>query len=121
MEFFLHMGLMREEIIFLVTLDSFKSACNRPASGSSANLVAFSTLTSPKLGDRAIKKGDEVIIPEISWVATAQAAAYTGATCVFVDVDPATFCIDPEKIRAAITKKTKAIMVVHCFSINKLL
>jgi perosamine synthetase len=62
-----------------------------------------------------IKKGDEVIIPEISWVATAQAVAYAGATCVFVDVDPTTFCIDPEKIRAAITKKTKAVMVVHCF------
>ena len=62
-----------------------------------------------------IKKGDEVIIPEISWVATAQASAYTGATCVFVDVDPLTFCIDPKKIEAAITKKTKAVMVVHCF------
>lgn len=62
-----------------------------------------------------IKKEDEVIIPEISWVATAQAAAYTGATCVFVDVDPLTFCVDPKKIEAAITKKTKAVMVVHCF------
>jgi perosamine synthetase len=62
-----------------------------------------------------IKKGDEVIIPEISWVATAQAAAYTGATCVFVDIDPVTFCVDPKKIRAAITKKTKAVMVVHSF------
>ena len=62
-----------------------------------------------------IKKGDEVIIPEISWVATAQAAAYTGATCVFVDVDPLTFCADPKKIEEAITKKTKAVMVVHSF------
>jgi len=62
-----------------------------------------------------VKKNDEVIIPEISWVATAQAVAYTGATCVFVDVDPLTFCIDPKKIEAAITKKTKAVMVVHCF------
>ena len=62
-----------------------------------------------------MKRGDEVIIPEISWIATAQAAAYTGATCVFVDVDPLTFCIDINKIEAAITKKTKAVMVVHCF------
>ena len=62
-----------------------------------------------------IKKGDEVIVPEISWVATAQAVAYTGAKCVFVDVDPATFCIDPEKIEAAITERTKAVMVVHSF------
>lgn len=62
-----------------------------------------------------IKKGDEVIIPEISWVATAQSAAYTGATCVFVDIDPNTFCVDPKKIESAITKKTKAVMVVHSF------
>jgi perosamine synthetase len=62
-----------------------------------------------------IKKGDEVIIPEISWVATAQAVAYTGATCVFVDIDPSTLCVDPEKIESAITKKTKAVMVVHAF------
>jgi perosamine synthetase len=62
-----------------------------------------------------IKKGDEVIIPEISWIATAQAAAYTGATCVFVDVNRSTFCVDPEKIASAITKKTKAVMVVHSF------
>jgi len=62
-----------------------------------------------------VKKGDEVITPEISWVATAQAIAYTGATSVFVDVDPLTFCINPQKIKSAITKKTKAVMVVHCF------
>jgi perosamine synthetase len=62
-----------------------------------------------------IKKDDEVIIPDISWVATAQSVAYTGAKCVFVDVDPNTFCIDPKRIELAITKKTKAVMVVHSF------
>jgi perosamine synthetase len=62
-----------------------------------------------------VKKGDEVIIPEISWVATAQAVAYTGATGVFVDIDSKTLCVDPEKIESAITKKTKAVMVVHSF------
>jgi perosamine synthetase len=62
-----------------------------------------------------VKSKDEVIVPEISWVATAQAVSYTGANCVFVDIDPNTLCIDPKKIEAAITKKTKAIMVVHCF------
>jgi perosamine synthetase len=62
-----------------------------------------------------IKNGDEVIIPEISWVATAQAVAYTGAKCVFVDIDQNSLCVDPKKIESAITKKTKAIMVVHCF------
>jgi perosamine synthetase len=62
-----------------------------------------------------IKKDDEVIIPDISWVATAQSVAYTGAKCIFVDVDPNTFCIDPKRIELAITKKTKAVMVVHSF------
>jgi len=59
--------------------------------------------------------GDEVIIPDISWVATAYAVAYTGATCVFVDIDPNTWCIHPEAIEQAITSKTKAIMLVHTF------
>lgn len=62
-----------------------------------------------------VKKGDEVILPEISWVATAQSVSYTGAKCVFVDIDPNTFCISPDSIKKAITNKTKAIMVVHAF------
>jgi perosamine synthetase len=62
-----------------------------------------------------LKKGDEVIIPDLSWVATAQAVAYTGATSVFVDINPDTLCVDPKKIENAITKKTKAVMVVHSF------
>ena len=60
-------------------------------------------------------EGDEVIVTDISWVATAHAVAYTGAKCVFVDVDPDTWCIDPEAIRKAITPRTKAIMLVHTF------
>lgn len=59
--------------------------------------------------------GDEVIVPDISWVATAHSVAYTGATCVFVDVDPDTWCIDPATIERAITPRTKAIMLVHTF------
>lgn len=62
-----------------------------------------------------IKKGDEVILPEISWVATAQSVSYTGAKCVFVDIDPNTFCISPNSIKKAITTRTKAVMVVHAF------
>jgi perosamine synthetase len=62
-----------------------------------------------------VKKGDEVILPDMSWVATAQAISYTGAKCIFVDINPKTLCIDPEKIIKAITKKTKAVMVVHSF------
>lgn len=64
-----------------------------------------------------LKNGDEVIVPDHSWAATAHAIAYTGATCVFVDILPTTLCIDPEAIRRAITTRTKAIMLVHNFGI----
>lgn len=62
-----------------------------------------------------LKKGDEVICTDFSWVATAYAITYTGATAVFVDIEPDTWCIDPKAIKKAITKKTKAIMLVHTF------
>jgi perosamine synthetase len=62
-----------------------------------------------------LKEGDEVIVTDFSWVATAYAVAYTGATCVFADIDPDTWTIDPGCIRKAITSKTKAIMLVHTF------
>jgi perosamine synthetase len=62
-----------------------------------------------------IKAGDEVIIPEITWIATAEPVLYIGAKPVFVDVLPDTWCIDPEKIKQAITPKTKAIIVVHIY------
>ena len=62
-----------------------------------------------------LRPGDEVICTDFSWVATAYAIAYTGATPVLVDIDPETWCIDPEAITEAITDKTKAIMLVHTF------
>lgn len=82
-------------------------------SGSSANLVAFSTLTSPKLGDRAIKQGDEVIGVAAGFPTTVNPIVQFGAVPVFVDVDLATHNIDASKIEAAITSKTKAIMLAH--------
>jgi CDP-6-deoxy-D-xylo-4-hexulose-3-dehydrase len=82
-------------------------------SGSSANLVAFSTLTSPKLGDRAIKQGDEVIGVAAGFPTTVNPIIQFGAVPVFVDVDLATHNIDAAKIEAAITPKTKAIMLAH--------
>ncbi len=60
--------------------------------------------------------GDEVIVPGVSWVATAQAPLYVGATPVMVDIDPDTMCIDPAKIEEAITPRTKAIIPVHVYS-----
>jgi CDP-6-deoxy-D-xylo-4-hexulose-3-dehydrase len=82
-------------------------------SGSSANLVAFSTLTSPKLGDRAIQQGDEVIGVAAGFPTTVNPILQFGAVPVFVDVDLATHNIDASKIEAAITPKTKAIMLAH--------
>lgn len=60
-----------------------------------------------------LKPGDEVIVTDQSYIATAQAISYVGADCVFVDIDPDTLCIDPDKILDAITPKTRAIMLVH--------
>ncbi len=82
-------------------------------SGSSANLVAFSTLTSKKLGDRAIKRGDEVIGVAAGFPTTVNPILQFGAVPVFVDVDRLTHNIDADKIEAAIGPKTKAIMLAH--------
>lgn len=82
-------------------------------SGSSANLVAFSTLTSPKLGERAIKKGDEVIGVAAGFPTTVNPIVQFGAIPVFVDVDAKTHNIDADLIEAAISPKTKAIMLAH--------
>ena len=82
-------------------------------SGSSANLVAFSTLTSPKLGIRAIKKGDEVIGVAAGFPTTVNPVVQFGAIPVFVDVDSETHNINADLVEAAITSKTKAIMLAH--------
>ncbi len=82
-------------------------------SGSSANLVAFSALTSPKLGDRAIQPGDEVIGVAAGFPTTVNPILQFGAVPVFVDVDRLTHNIDASKIEAAISPKTKAIMLAH--------
>lgn len=82
-------------------------------SGSSANLVAFSALTSPRLGERAIKQGDEVIGVAAGFPTTVNPILQFGAVPVFVDVDIATHNIDASLIEAAISPKTRAIMLAH--------
>lgn len=82
-------------------------------SGSSANLVAFNTLTSPRLGDRAIKPGDEVIGVAAGFPTTVNPILQFGAVPVFVDVELGTYNIDASKIEAAIGTKTRAIMLAH--------
>lgn len=87
--------------------------CLSVNSGSSANLVAFSTLTSHKLGDKAIKKGDEVIGVAAGFPTTVNPIIQFGAIPVFVDVDIRTHNVNADLIEAAITPKTKAIMLAH--------
>jgi CDP-6-deoxy-D-xylo-4-hexulose-3-dehydrase len=82
-------------------------------SGSSANLVAFSTLTSPKLGARAIMPGDEVIGVAAGFPTTVNPIVQFGAVPVFVDIDLETHNVNANLIEAAITSKTKAIMLAH--------
>ncbi len=62
-----------------------------------------------------IGPGDEVIVPAWTWIATGMAPAYVGATTVFADCDPGTFCLDPAAFEAAITPRTRAVMPVHLF------
>ena len=82
-------------------------------SGSSANLVAFYALTSPKLGERAIKPGDEVITVAAGFPTTINPIIQFGAIPVFIDVDIATHNVKADMIEAAVSPKTKAIMIAH--------
>lgn len=82
-------------------------------SGSSANLVAFYALTSPKLKDRAVKPGDEIITVAAGFPTTVNPMVQFGCIPVFIDVDIPTYNINVELLEAAITPKTKAIMLAH--------
>ncbi len=62
-----------------------------------------------------IKAGDEVIVPDLTYVATVNAVKYVGATPVLVDVDPRTWCLDPERVRESMTGRTRAIVPVHLY------
>lgn len=82
-------------------------------SGSSANLVAFSALTSPKMRDRRLKAGDEVITCATGFPTTVNPVLHWGMVPVFVDVDFPTYNIDVAAVEAAIGPRTRAIMVAH--------
>lgn len=82
-------------------------------SGSSANLLAFSALTSHKLGERALKKGDEVISVAAGFPTTINPIIQHGMVPVFVDCEVGTYNIDADKIEEAISPKTKAIFLAH--------
>lgn len=82
-------------------------------SGSSANLLAFSALTSPQLGKRAVKPGDEVIAVAAGFPTTVNPVIQYGAVPVFVDIHIPTYNIDPDLIERAVSDKTRAIMLAH--------
>ena len=87
--------------------------CSLTNSGSSANLLAFAALTSPELGDRRIKKGDEVITVAAGFPTTVAPIIQSGAVPVFVDVTLPSYNIDPAKLAPALSPKTKAVMLAH--------
>lgn len=82
-------------------------------SGSSANLLAFTALTSPKLGERALKRGDEVIAVAAGFPTTVNPIIQNGMTPVFVDCHVGTYNVDIEKLKSAISPKTRAIFLAH--------
>lgn len=82
-------------------------------SGSSANLIAFSVLTAPELGDRQIKRGDEVITVACGFPTTITPILQYGAVPVFVDVTVPQYNIDVNQLEAALSDKTKAVMIAH--------
>lgn len=82
-------------------------------SGSSANLIAFSVLTAPELGERRIRRGDEVITVAAGFPTTVTPVIQYGAVPVFVDVTIPQYNIDVTKLEAALSEKTKAVMIAH--------
>lgn len=87
--------------------------CSLTNSGSSANLLAFMALTSPKLGERRVKRGDEVITVAAGFPTTVAPIIQYGAVPVFVDVTLPTYNIDCSQLEEALSKKTKAVIVAH--------
>ena len=82
-------------------------------SGSSANLIAFSVLTAPELGERQIHRGDEVITVACGFPTTVTPILQYGAVPVFVDVTVPQYNIDVTQLEAALSPKTKAVMIAH--------
>ncbi len=87
--------------------------CSLTNSGSSANLLAFMALTSPKLGERHIKKGDEVITVAAGFPTTVAPIIQYGAIPVFVDIELPSYNIDVHMLEKAMSDKTKAVMIAH--------
>jgi CDP-6-deoxy-D-xylo-4-hexulose-3-dehydrase len=87
--------------------------CSLVNSGSSANLIAFMALTSPLLGERQVNRGDEVITVAAGFPTTITPIIQYGAVPVFVDVTIPQYNIDVTQLEAAVSRKTKAVMIAH--------
>ena len=113
LEFWLTSGRYTEE--FEKKLADYLNVryCSLVNSGSSANLIAFMALTSPLLGDRRIGRGDEVITVAAGFPTTVTPAIQYGAVPVFVDVAIPQYNIDVTKLEAALSERTKAVMLAH--------
>ena len=98
--------------------------CSLTNSGSSANLLAFMALTSPELGERAIKRGDEVITVAAAFPTTVTPIIQFGAIPVFVDIEIPSYNIKCDDLEEAISEKTRAVMIAHTlgnpFDVKKL-
>jgi len=92
--------------------EKFASYCGTKYALTTSNGTTALHLVLVALG---IKPGDEVIVPDITFVATGNAVKYVGAQAVIVDIEEDTLCIDPESVKKAITPKTKAIIAVHLY------
>jgi CDP-4-dehydro-6-deoxyglucose reductase, E1 len=106
-------GRFNDEFEFALAKFMGISRARTVNSGSSANLIAFASLTAEELGDRALKPGDEFISVAVSFPTTINPAISYGLKPVFVDVDIPTYNIDASRLEEALSPKTKAIIVAH--------
>ncbi len=113
LEFWLTSGRYTDEFEKLFAQYLGVRHCSLVNSGSSANLLAFMTLTSPLLGDRAVRRGDEVITVAAGFPTTVTPIIQYGAIPVFVDMTIPQYNIDVTKLEEALSDKTKAVMVAH--------
>ena len=113
LEFWLTAGHYTDE--FECGLASFLGVrhCSLVNSGSSANLLAFMALTSPLLGERAVRRGDEVITVAAGFPTTVAPMIQYGAVPVFVDVSLPTYNVDVSLLEGALSSRTKAVMIAH--------
>lgn len=113
LDFWLTTGRYAEEFEIEFAKYMQKKYCLLTTSGSSANLLALTALTSPILGERRLKKGDEVITVAAGFPTTVNPIIQNGLIPVFVDVEIGTYNIKVEELEKALSDKTRAIMIAH--------